>query len=594
MALHHGIMALGYHWPWQWWIAGCAILPIPAKLQSCNVFRGISMSQSAEGGVLPAEPAAGPTAGQMPGPKAGPAGMFASWRSDLPASIVVALVALPLCLGIALASGAPLFSGLVAGVVGGVVVGALSRSPLSVSGPAAGLTAIVLAAIESVPSYEAFLLAVCLAGVLQIGFSFSRSGVLAEFVPSSVITGMLAAIGLILILKQLPHAIGYDGDPGGDFAFWQRDGGNTVTALVAMLRDDIVWGAAIVAALSLAFLFWWDKARPKDGPLRLLPGPLVVVAFSIAANALFKLLAPALVIAPSHLVQVPVAQSPAAFLALFRFPDFGAIGNTAVWTAAVTIAIVASLESLLSVKAVDELDPKRRVTDKNRELLAQGSGNLVSGLLGGIPVTSVIVRSSANVEAGADSRLSTILHAIWLLLSVMLIPFALNLIPLSALAAVLIATGYKLAKPRLFIERYAQGMTQFIPFVATVVAILFTDLLIGIVIGLLIGMGFVIWRSLADVITYVETDEAVMVRARRNLYFIHKLQLQAALARIPDNHTVLIDLSPTNYVDLDNIDIINAFVKGAPFRGLRVVVKGDPQGRSAPMIKAPLTRARAT
>jgi carbonic anhydrase len=530
--------------------------------------------------IIPAPPAAG--------------GILSDWRSDLPASIVVALVALPLCLGVALASGAPLFSGLISGVVGGIVVGMLSGSRLSVSGPAAGLTAIVFAAIQALPDYGAFLLAVCLAGAIQIGFSLSRGGILAEFVPSSVITGMLAAIGLILILKQVPHAIGYDGDWEGSLSFFQADGSNTLGTLVKVATNDIVWGAFVIAFVSLVFLFWWDKARPRQGMLRLLPGPLVVVLFSVAANAAFEAFAPNFAIGRSHLVTVPVSDSPAAFAALFRLPDFGAIGNSAVWTTAITLAIVASLESLLSVKAVDELDPRRRVTDKNRELLAQGSGNILAGLLGGLPVTSVIVRSSANVESGAESRLSTVLHGVWLLLSVALVPALLNLIPLSALAAVLIAVGYKLAKPKLFIERWAQGWTQFIPFVATVVAILFTDLLIGIVIGLAIGLSFVLFRSLADVITYVETDEAVMVRARRNLYFIHKPQLQAALAKVPDNKTVLIDLSSTSYVDLDNIDIINAFVKGAPFRNLRVVVKGDPAGRSAPLIIAPLTRARAT
>lgn len=521
-------------------------------------------------------------------------GIFSSWRTDVPASIVVALVALPLCLGVALASGAPLFAGLIAGIVGGIVVGMISGSPLSVSGPAAGLTAIVFTAIEGLPSYETFLLAVVLAGIFQIGFSLTRGGVLAEFVPSSVITGMLAAIGLILILKQLPHAIGYDGEPEGELSFWQRDGSNTMSTLFEMFRNDIVWGAALIAIISLLFLFWWDKARPKDGPLRLLPGPLVVVAFGITANMFFLLAAPSIAIAPSHMVNVPVSNSPEEFLALFRLPTFGAIGNGAVWTIALTLAIVASLESLLSVKAVDEIDPKRRVTDKNRELLAQGTGNIVSGLLGGIPITSVIVRSSANVDAGADSRLSTVLHAVWLLLSVAFIPFVLNLIPLSALAAILIATGYKLAKPKLFTDRWKQGFTQFIPFVATVIAILLTDLLVGIVIGLLIGLAFVIWRNLADVITYVDIDNAVMVRAKRNLYFIHKVQLQAALSRIPDDHDVLIDLSGTNFVDLDNIDIINTFIKGAPFRNLRVVIKGDPRGNLAPLINAPLTNNRAT
>lgn len=525
---------------------------------------------------------------------AGRPGLLASWRVDLPASIVVALVALPLCLGVALASGAPLFSGVISGIVGGVVIGALSRSPLSVSGPAAGLTTIVLGAITSLPSFEAFLLAVCLAGVLQIAFSLTRGGVIAEFVPGAVITGMLAAIGLILILKQIPHAVGYDGDPEGDFRFWQPDGGNTLSTLVAMLRTDFLWGAALIAVMSLGFLFWWDKAQPKSGPLRLMPGPLVVVLFGIGANAFFGTFAPELAIAQSHLVTVPVATSAGDFVGLFRFPDFGAIGSGPVWTAAATIAIVASLESLLSVKAVDELDPKRRVTDKNRELLAQGAGNLAAGLIGGLPVTSVIVRSSANVAAGADSRLSTMLHGMWLLLSVALVPHLLNLIPLSALAAVLIATGWKLTKPALFAERWRQGFTQFVPFVVTVLAILFTDLLVGILIGLAVGIGFVIYRSTGNVITYVENDGAAMVRARRNLYFMHKPQLQAALARVPDGYIALIDLSATSYVDIDAIEIINSFATAAGYRGIRVVLKDAPNRRSASRISAPLTRARAT
>ncbi|MBC2663842.1 SulP family inorganic anion transporter [Novosphingobium flavum] len=520
--------------------------------------------------------------------------IWGHWRADVPASIVVALVALPLCLGVALASGAPLFAGLVSGIIGGLVVGALTRSPLSVSGPAAGLTAIVLGAIQGLATFEAFLLAVCLAGAMQISFSFLRAGILAEFVPSSVITGMLAAIGLILILKQLPHAIGYDGDPMGDFAFGQRDGGNTLSGIVSFLRDEIQWGAALVAATSLAFLFWWDKARPKDGPWRFLPGPLVVVVFGVVANAVFAHTFPSLVIAPTHLVSVPIAGSVDGFLDLLKLPDFTAVARADVWTAALAIAIVASLESLLSVQAVDEIDPQRRVTDKNRELLAQGFGNLASGLLGGLPVTSVIVRSSANVDAGARTQLSAILHAVWLLGSVLLIPAILNLIPLAALAAVLIATGWKLAKPALFAERYAQGWTQFTPFIITVVAILFTDLLIGIAIGIAVGFSFVIWRNVQNAVTVVHHGNDVMVRARFNLYFVHKAQLQAALSAIPDGRTVLIDLSATNYVDLDNIDIINAFVKAAPFRSLRVVIKGDARGQLADRINAPLTRARAT
>ena len=520
--------------------------------------------------------------------------LLASWRQDVPASIVVALVALPLCLGVALASGAPLMSGLVAGIVGGIVVGALSRSALSVAGPAAGLTTIVLAAITSLPSFEAFLLSVCLAGAMQMIFAASRGGVIAEFVPGAVITGMLAAIGLILILKQLPHAVGYDGDPEGDFGFFQPDGENTLTALSHMLSNDFLWGAAIIAAISLVFLFWWDKARPKTGPLKLLPGPLVVVLFGVGANAGFQAFAPDLAVAATHLVQVPVSATPLGLIDQVRLPDVTAISNPKVWTIALTLAIVASLESLLSVKAVDELDPKRRVTDKNRELLAQGTGNLVSGLLGGLPVTSVIVRSSANVEGGADSKLSTILHGVWLLLGLALVPVLLNLIPLSALAAVLIATGYKLAKPALFIQRWRQGMSQFIPFVVTVAAILFTDLLIGIAIGLAVGFAFVIWRSTGNIITYVEYGGTVMVRARRNLYFMHKPALQEALGRVPDGTEVLIDLAATSYVDLDCIDMINSFVRGAAFRGITVRLRADHTRRAAEQINAPVTRARAT
>ena len=521
-------------------------------------------------------------------------GLLASWRQDVPASIVVALVALPLCLGVALASGAPLMSGLVAGIVGGIIVGALSRSALSVAGPAAGLTTIVLAAITSLPSFEAFLLAVVLAGVLQLLFAATRGGVIAEFVPGAVITGMLAAIGLILILKQLPHAVGYDGDPEGDFGFFQPDGENTLSALSHMLSTDFLWGAAIIAAVSLVFLFWWDKAKPKQGPFKLLPGPLVVVLFAVAANEAFRQFAPDLAIATSHLVQVPVSATPWALADQIRLPDFTAITNPKVWTIAATLAIVASLESLLSVKAVDELDTKRRVTDKNRELLAQGAGNIISGLLGGLPVTSVIVRSSANVESGADSRLSTMLHGTWLLLGLALAPAILNLVPLSALAAVLIATGYKLAKPALFIVRWKQGLSQFIPFTVTVFAILFTDLLIGIAIGLVVGMGFVIWRSTGNIITYVELGGTAMVRARRNLYFMHKPALQQALARVPDGAELLIDLSATSYVDLDCIDIINGFVRAAHYRGIDVKLRADHARRYAAMINAPVTRARAT
>lgn len=517
-------------------------------------------------------------------------GILGSLRADFPASIVVALVALPLCLGVAVASGAPPLSGLVAGIIGGLVVGGLSRAALSVSGPAAGLTAIVLVAIQTLPSFEAFLLSVCLAGVLQLAFSVARGGILAEFVPSSVVIGMLAAIGLILILKQLPYALGYTGDFEGSLSFLQADGDNTFSEIANILQTDVAWGATLIAAAGLAFLFWWDKARPKEGPLRLVPGPLVVVLVAVLANTALGAAVPDFQVSGEQLVQVPVASGVNELAGLLRFPDFGQITNIGVWTVAVTLAIVASLETLLSVKAVDEIDRKRRVTDKDRELLAQGVGNLASGLVGGLPVTSVIVRSSANVEAGADSKLSTILHGFWLLLAVVLVPTVINLIPLSALAAILIQTGYKLAKPALFVARWNMGMTQFLPFVVTVGAILFTDLLRGIGVGLVVGFVFVIGRNFRTAISYVEMGDTVMVRARRDLYFIHKQQLQKALTRVPDGADVVIDLSTTIFVDLDNIDIINGFIKGAPFRNISVQVRGDAAGVSAAKINAPEVR----
>ncbi|GGB34790.1 hypothetical protein GCM10011380_25280 [Sphingomonas metalli] len=517
---------------------------------------------------------------------------LSSARADIPASIVVALVALPLCLGVALASGAPLFSGIIAGVVGGIVVGSLSKSPLSVSGPAAGLTVIVLAAIESLPTFQAFTLAVMLAGVLQLAFSFTRAGILAEFVPSSVITGMLAAIGLILILKQIPHAVGYDAEAEGIFEFSTADGLNTLTRLTESVSGRLTPGAVLIAAISLVFLFWWDHARPKQGPLRFLPGPLVVVVIGVVGNMLLGVVRPDWQLTAKHLVQVPIAGAPSEFVKLFSLPDFSAIGMGAVWSTAVTLAIVASLESLLSVKAIDEIDPKRRTTDKNWELMAQGGGNIVSGLIGGLPVTSVIVRSSANVDSGADSKLSTILHGIWLLVSVALIPAVLNMIPLSALAAVLIATGYKLTKPKLFAERFKQGWSQFVPLVATVVAILFTDLLEGIMIGMAVGFVFVIARNFRTAITVAHAGDDWLVRARRNLYFIHKYELQKSLVKVPDGANLMIDLTSTNFVDLDNVDIINAFIKNAAFRDIRVILRGDIAEKTAPKINAPLAEVR--
>lgn len=496
-------------------------------------------------------------------------------KYDAPASVVVFLVALPLCLGVALASGVPLFSGIIAGVVGGIVTGLLSKSPLSVSGPAAGLTVIVLSAVQHLPSLEAFLMATFLAGALQLAFGLIGAGVIGNFIPSSVIKGMLAAIGVILILKQIPHAVGFDKDYEGDFSFFQPDGYNTFTELWHLLDAQFTVGAIIVSVCSLVFLFWWDGFLKKTSMawLKSIPGPLVVVIFGVAANELFKILAPTLTIGAEHLVSIPIAQNVGQFLGQFRIADFSAIANPAVWGAALTISAVASIETLLSVEAVDRLDPFKRTTPNNRELMAQGVGNMVSGLIGGMPITSVIVRSSANVNSGARTQAATILHGVLLLVSAAFIPGLLNKIPLSALAAVLIATGYKLTKPSVFKLEYLRGWAHIVPFVVTIVAILFTDLLIGVLIGVVVASIFIIYSNFKSAITVVQNEQGnFLVKIRKDLSFIHKHELKEALSKLPDNCTVWLSMSKVNFVDLDNAEIINDFIESAQYRDIKVEV----------------------
>ena len=396
------------------------------------------------------------------------------FRTDFSASIVVFLVAVPLCLGIALASGAPFFSGLISGIVGGIVIGVLSNSHLSVSGPAAGLTAIVLAAITKLGAFETFLAAVVLAGVFQLLLGFLKAGSIANYFPGSVIKGMLTAIGIIIILKQIPHAFGYDKNAEGNLSFFEMDGNNTFTALLEPL-SKIHFGVTIITFIALAILILWEKPFMKK--FRLIPGALVAVIVSVVLSEIFKATTPALTVSSEHLVQVPVANSVTEFLGLFSFPDFSKITNPEVITIAVTLAAVASIETLLCIEAVDKMDPLRRITSQNRELKAQGIGNIVSGLLGGLPVTSVIVRSTANINAGAKTKTSPILHGILILVCVITIPFLLNKIPLGALAAILLVTGYKLAKISIFKQMFANGKYQWAPFLVTVIAIVFTDLL---------------------------------------------------------------------------------------------------------------------
>ena len=493
-------------------------------------------------------------------------------RADIPASIVVFLVALPLCLGVALASNAPLFSGLIAGMVGGIVIGALSGSHLSVSGPAAGLTAIVGAAILKLPSFETFLLAVVICGALQLVLGFIKAGVIGDYVPNAVIKGMLAAIGLILILKQFPHLIGYDAN-FEDTRFNQPNNENTFSAITNAFKA-ITPVAMIIGVVCLAMQFIWEKATAKSkGFIKMIPAPLLVVLVGVGINLGFGALESAAALKQEHLVTIPMASSASEFFSFFTAPDWSQIGNKQVWITGLTLALVASLETLLSIEAVDDLDPYQRVTNKERELKAQGVGNLLSGLIGGLPVTSVIVRSSANVNSGAQSRMSTIMHGSLLLLCVALIPAVLNLIPLAALAAVLIFTGYKLAKPALFKAFYKKGWDQFLPFVLTIVAILFTDLLIGVVIGIGVGLFFVIRTNFHSSVFVVNDDNRYLFRLRKDVSFLNKPIIKNKLEEVPANAYVIIDVSRADFIDKDIIEVIEDFAIHAPLKDIRVEIK---------------------
>jgi MFS superfamily sulfate permease-like transporter len=500
-----------------------------------------------------------------------------SWRSDLPASLVLLLVALPLCLGIALASGAPLSSGLMAGVIGGIVVGLLSDSPLMVSGPAAGLTAIVLAGITTLGSFEAVLTATIIGGVLQIGLSVLRAGVIGYYFPSSVIRGMLAGIGVILILTQLPHAVGYDPGHPGNASFRLADGVMTVSTLGAALQQ-IQPGAALLCLIALAILALWPRV-PAFRRLPLLPAPLVVVLMGVGLNALFGAVAPAWAIRETHLVRLPLPQTARDLLDFIILPDLSAILNPAVWRLGVTIAIVASLESLLSLEATDKLDPFKRESDTNRELLAQGVGNAICGCVGGLPVTGVIVRSAANIDAGAQTRWSGITHGGLLVIAVLTIPRLLNQIPLAALAAILLHTGYKLAAPPLWRGLYRLGRQQFVPFVTTVLAIVLTDLLIGIAVGMTVGLFFLLSAYLRQpALTRVSPPEAVLQRfvLPDQVTFLSKANIERTLEGIPSGARIEIDGRQTTRFDHDVLELLHDFSKTAALRGIDYRLVGVP------------------
>ncbi len=502
--------------------------------------------------------------------------MFNSIKNDLPASIVVFFVALPLCLGIALASGAPLFSGLIAGIIGGIVVGALSGSQIGVSGPAAGLAAIVLVAISTLGGFENFLMAVVLGGFIQIAFGILRAGIIGYYFPSSVIKGMLTGIGIIIILKQIPHFFGYDTDPEGDWAFFQVDGGNTFSALFDTL-ENVSPGATLVACISLAILIIWDVVLSKKAKIfKLIQGPLVVVVVGIFFYLATRS-SETLAISAEHLVSVPTPDSIASFFGQFRLPNFGAITNPQVWVTAFTIALVASLETLLCVEATDKMDSEKRVTPTNRELLAQGTGNILSGMIGGLPITQVIVRSSANIQSGAKTKLSAILHGVFLLLFVMMVPGLLNMIPLSVLAAILFVVGYKLAKPALFKQMYNLGWKQFLPFTVTVVGIIFTDLLVGITMGLVVGVVVILIKSYQNS-HFLHREEGpggvgrIKMTLAEEVTFFNKGAILKELDSLPEGSYLEFDVSKTRYLDHDIIEILDDFSHKAKLRNISIKV----------------------
>jgi MFS superfamily sulfate permease-like transporter len=490
--------------------------------------------------------------------------LFANLKSDFSSGLVVFLVALPLCLGIALASGAPLFSGIISGVIGGIVVGYLSQSHLSVSGPAAGLTAIVLTAITDLGSFDTFLLAVLIAGFIQLALGFIKAGTISNYFPNNVIEGMLAGIGVIIILKQIPHAFGYDPDFEGDESFFQLDGQNTFSELFHVL-NHVQLGSILITLISLAILIVWSKIDFLK-KIKLVPPALVAVIVSIVLNEFFIQSGSSLVIATDHLVSLPIPETFDELKDIIITPDFSAIFNSKVWIVALTIAIVASIETLLCIEASDRMDSQKRYTDTNVELKAQGVGNIVSSLLGGLPMTSVVVRTSANNAAGAKSKMSAIIHGLLLLVSVLSIPTILNKIPLATLASVLLLVGYKLANPKTMKHFWEKDkIFQFIPFILTFFAVVFTDLLKGVALGMIVNIIFVLLGNSKRAYKFRKEDyqegDIIHIDLAQEVSFLNKSAIKSTLNALPENSKVVINASDTVYIAHDVLDLIYEFEK---------------------------------
>ena len=523
-------------------------------------------------------PATPPSRTLLPASHAEDFSLRATWKADLAAGLVVFLVALPLCLGIALASGAPLLAGVVTGIVGGTIVSRLSGSPLMVSGPAAGLTAIVLSAITELGSFQLFLVAVVMAGALQMLLGVLRAGIIGYYFPSSVIRGMLAAIGLTLVLKQLPYALGVGIQPFESDAFAEPQGGNTFTAIFDAIGS--ARPAAVILALSaLLSLILWPKLAPRKLKA-IIPAPLAAVVIGVIGSLGLAAFIPGWALPREALVSLPVLQSPTELFDMLVFPDWSGLLRPDVWRIAGTIAIVASLETLLSLEATDKLDPWKRTSPTNRELLAQGSGNMVAGLLGGLPMTGVIVRSAANVGAGGRTWRSSWIHGVMLLCAIVILPASLNYVPLAVLAAILVHTGFKLAHPRIFRDMFRIGYKSALPFAVTVVAILATDLLIGITVGLAVGAFFVLLDSWSNAYSYHLEESADHHRARlvlaEEVTFLNKARINQALQEVPPDSVVTVDATRTRHLDHDVIELLHDFRDTARGKGITLKLLGVP------------------
>jgi MFS superfamily sulfate permease-like transporter len=497
-------------------------------------------------------------------------------KNDALASLVVFLVAMPLCLGIALASGAPLFSGIVTGIVGGIIVALLSGSHLAVSGPAAGLAVIVYDAIAEIGFFEGFLVAVVLAGIIQLLLGFLKAGTIGNYFPSSVVKGMLAAIGILLIIKQIPHIFGYHADYLGDLDFWQNNDENAFSALSSAF-NNIEPTAFLIAMVSLLILIGWNYIKIKS--IKSIPAPLVAVVVGVGINALFGMLENGMALSDEHLVSIPILGENTTLERLFIFPDWSVLSNPSIYTLAITITLVASLETLLSIDALDKLDPQKRRSSLNRELKAQGVGNIISGLMGGLPMTAVIVRGSVNINAGAKTKLSAFLHGVLILIAVLSIPTIINLIPYASLASILLITGYKLANIHLFRTMYKVGPSQFYPFIITIFAIIFTDLLIGIVIGLIAGFLNILLRNMKNTYSFDKEShqegKPILLVLSEEVSFLNKASMIKSLDDIPKNSKVIIDASKSKFIDFDVIEAIEYYTHdGAGYKNIEVELKG--------------------